>query len=70
VALIRALRVYDRWGAAVYAAANAAPNDESAYWDGNVRGQPAEAGVYVYVIEIQFIDGEVAQYGGDVSIVR
>ena len=67
---IRLFQLYDRWGNLVHQATNFQPNDEGFGWDGEHRGKPMEPGVYVYVVEVEFTDGEVIIYKGDVTLVR
>lgn len=63
--------IYDRWGEKVFSRENFLPNDESYGWDGSlVNGEQAEYGVFVYVVTLELIDGEVIQLSGDVTIVR
>ena len=70
VAQIRNFQIYDRWGEQVFRAGNIQPNDPSKGWNGTFRGQPAPSGVYAWYAEIEFIDGVVGNYEGDVVIVR
>ncbi|MBL7826062.1 MAG: gliding motility-associated C-terminal domain-containing protein [Saprospiraceae bacterium] len=64
------LRVFDRWGNSLYVMEDFQPNNPTIGWDGNYRGQPMNPGVFVWVAEIEFIDGERSVYKGDVTIVR
>ena len=70
VARIRSFLVYDRWGESVFEYYNFLPNDPAYGWDGNHRGMPLNPGVYVYYAEIEFIDGYVELFKGDVTLVR
>ncbi len=62
--------VYTRWGELVYQATNFQVNDISNSWDGIFRGKFLPDGVYVYVAEVLFLDGEIGIYNGDVSLVK
>ncbi|MEM9920319.1 MAG: gliding motility-associated C-terminal domain-containing protein, partial [Bacteroidota bacterium] len=63
---IKSFQIYDRWGALVFAT-----NDINAGWDGRLRGVPAHAGVYVYLIEAECpIDGLPLFRSGDVTLIR
>lgn len=62
--------VFDRWGGAVHQADNFLPGDPSVAWNGKVNGEDSDNDVYVWFAEIEFIDGEVIQYTGDVTLVR
>ncbi|MEN0004288.1 MAG: gliding motility-associated C-terminal domain-containing protein [Bacteroidota bacterium] len=61
---VRDVKIFDRWGSLVYEAAN---NDG---WNGMIGSQQAPIGVYVYMIELQLLDGRVELLKGDVQIVR
>ncbi|MEQ1745200.1 MAG: hypothetical protein ABMA02_07240 [Saprospiraceae bacterium] len=67
---IRLLRIFDRWGEAVFERTGFAPNDHLLGWDGRFRGQPALPGVYVWYAEVLYVDGFVVRMQGDVTVVR
>jgi gliding motility-associated-like protein len=64
------LSIYDRWGEHLFIAKNFAPNDPASGWDGRWRGKDMQPGVYVYVAEVAFLDGEVLLYKGSVTVLR
>ena len=66
------MRVYDRWGALLFSRDNFLPSNDSAAdgWDGKHNGDFVNPGVFVYIIEVKFLDGEVLLYRGDVTVVR
>lgn len=68
VSLLRTFRIFDRWGNLVYEAADS--NPATAGWDGNIRGKPAAAGVYTYFVEVEMVNGFMAQRSGEVVLVR
>lgn len=67
---IQSLKVFNRWGGLVYIGKDFPPNEPSLGWDGTFKGQPVNSGVFVYLAEVEFIDGEVVEYKGDVTVVR
>lgn len=67
---IRQFKVFDRWGGQVFQSFNAAPNDLSAGWNGQHRGQPATAGTYGWFAEVEFADGAVLLFKGAVTLIR
>ena len=67
---VNSFRIFDRWGSLVYEAVDFLPNDQSIGWDGSFKGEMMQAGVFVYLIEIEFVDGKVISYKGDVSIIN
>lgn len=70
VQIIKSLRVFNRWGKAVFEKFDFAPNDPILGWDGKIQGDKAEPAVFVYVTEILFKDGETQKFQGDVTLVR
>lgn len=67
---IKTFMVFDRWGAKLFQASNIQPNDPSLGWDGSFRGKEMPPGVYVFYIEIEFADGLVFPYKGDITLLR
>ena len=63
------LRVFNRWGQLVYERNDFPVNDDSAGWDGRVDGRILNPGVYVYTLEVEFINGDVKKYSGDVTLL-
>jgi gliding motility-associated-like protein len=70
VARVRSFLVFNRWGEAMFELYNFSPNNPSLGWNGQHRGQVMNTGVYVYVAEVEFTDGEVIIYKGDVVLTR
>jgi hypothetical protein len=66
---ITLLRVYDRWGTLVYETTANPLNDPERGWDGTYRGDPVQ-GVFTFYAFVRFIDGEVLQYEGDITVLR
>ena len=67
---IRSLRIFDRYGGLIFEAENFMPGDPLFAWNGYWQGRPAPAGVYVYVVDIQFVDGSAEVFKGDLALVR
>lgn len=70
VVKVRQLKVFDRWGEMVYGAKDFLPNDQRTSWDGWFKGELMRPGVFVYYMEVEFIDGQLIPYKGDVTLVR
>ena len=72
VVRVNYLRIYHRWGGSVFEADDLAPNDLSAGWDGRDRGsgQRLNSGVFVYLCEVEYLDGRKQLFEGDVLLVR
>jgi len=64
------LRVFDRWGETVFAADELPLNFDAMGWNGTFKGKTLEAGVFIFVAEIEFTDGYVEKYSGDVTILK
>ncbi|GAB4491865.1 MAG: hypothetical protein OHK0019_12660 [Saprospiraceae bacterium] len=70
VKVIRRLQIFDRWGAELFIVENLQANDEARGWDGTFRGQELNPAVFVWQAVVEFEDGEVEVYAGDVAIKR
>jgi len=70
VQAIQRMQVFNRWGGVVFDQTNLPPNEVATGWDGTLNGKPTDIGVYVYLIDILFLDGELRTYQGDLLIVR
>lgn len=57
--------VYDRWGEKVFESTSLEDG-----WDGNFRGKPMNAAVFVYYVEATFKDGTSTTKKGDVTLIR
>ncbi|MBK7344292.1 MAG: gliding motility-associated C-terminal domain-containing protein [Saprospiraceae bacterium] len=67
---VRNLAIYDRWGNALYSHSDLPINDPSKGWDGFFRDELMDPGVYVYVVEVELLDGDVRLFKGDVTLTR
>jgi gliding motility-associated-like protein len=68
---INFFRVYDRWGELMYEVLSQAPSpDGSIGWDGRFKGQKMMPAVFLYMIEVEYIDGRTLLYRGDVTLLR
>jgi gliding motility-associated-like protein len=67
---VKEFAVFDRWGQRVFQAHDTAPDDPAFGWSGNIGGQPAPMGAYVYEIVIGLADGTQKLYRGTVMLVR
>lgn len=70
VARVRRWQIFDRWGSAVFTAQDFQPNDPNFAWNGKIRGQMATGAVYVWLAEVEFVDGTTEVLEGDVTVVR
>jgi len=67
---ITSLKIYDRWGDTVASIGPIMPNEPALGWDGNFNGKPMNPGVFVYYIEVLFVDGVSREYSGDLTLLR
>ena len=70
VANIRSFRIFSRWGEAVFEYYNFEPNDPTFGWNGHYRGEPLNPAVFVYMVEVEFVDDVVTLYKGDVTLMK
>lgn len=67
---IKSMKIYNRWGGQVFQAENLpASKFGSGGWNGTFKGQPADVGVYVYLIEVEFLDNVTILYRGDLTVI-
>ncbi len=68
---INYVRLYDRWGERVFEEKDLPPSpDGTPGWDGVFRGQDLNPAVFLYLVEVKFVDGRVLLYRGDVTLLR
>ncbi len=67
---VKYLRIFSRWGETVFERTNFLPDDRSAAWDGKFRGTPLEPNVFIYVMEVELINGEIEILKGDLTLLR
>lgn len=70
VSAITRFLIFDRWGSIVFDDDEVPPNAPAQGWDGQIKGQPAATGLYVYRIEVLLIDGTMESFTGEVLLVR
>lgn len=67
---IRQMRIFDRWGNQIFFRENLQPNQPSDGWDGTYKGQLLNPGVCVWMLELEWKNGEIEKYQGDLSLIR
>ena len=67
---IQTMKIFNRWGSSLFEQNDFQPNDENQGWDGKLRGVALPPDIYVFYVKIEFIDGKVALYQGDITIMR
>ncbi len=57
--------IYDRWGNRMF------HSDEKGFeWDGTINGEPCNAGVYPYMMEITYMDGSSELRSGNITLMK
>ncbi len=67
---IRSMKIFDRWGENVFEGFDFKPGDIPKGWEGYWKEKWLLPGVYVYLVELEFVDGTTETVSGDVTIVR
>lgn len=72
VTKVKTFSIFDRWGEQVFFRDDYLPENDNQLqaWDGRYRGDKAQVGVYVWLCEVEFIDGETKLFKGDVTLIR
>ncbi|MBK7094054.1 MAG: gliding motility-associated C-terminal domain-containing protein [Saprospiraceae bacterium] len=65
------IMIFDRWGEKMYVQENISPSGGYAgSWDGTYSGTKLNPGVYVYLVEVNFIDNRKILYRGSITLLR
>jgi gliding motility-associated-like protein len=59
------LYIYDRWGNLIIQT-----SDDDFEWDGTFKGEPCNAGVYAYILEVKFTNGTNETRSGNITLIR
>lgn len=69
VAQIVQMQVYARTGELVFQRNNFPPNDPVKGWNGRLKNRRVQAGAYVWVAVVEYLDGTQRQFSGAVTVV-
>jgi gliding motility-associated-like protein len=65
------IHIFNRWGDKVFHRENvSAATDGPGTWDGTFNGKEQDPGVYVYLVEVIFLDGSRSVLKGDIQLIR
>jgi gliding motility-associated-like protein len=67
---IKTFQIYNRWGEPVFEVYGAQPNNPIYGWDGTFRGELMNSAVFAYFAEIEFTNGDLIVFKGDVTLLR
>lgn len=67
---IKKLAIYNRWGEEMFNDTEFLPNDLSHGWDGSFRNVLINPGVFVYHVEVEYVDGVIENVTGDVTLMK
>ncbi len=69
VLTVKTFKVFNRWGELLLEHNNFPPNDFAYAWDGKLNRQRLNSNVFIYHVEVVFLDGWSQVYKGDVTLV-
>ena len=69
VSRIMQLQVFDRAGNLVFEKRDFQPNDPQSGWNGKWQGRQAPPGVYPWVAQVEFLDGNRKRFSGGVTLI-
>lgn len=67
---INKFEIYNRWGEEMFQATNFQPNDPNIGWNGMHRGVAMDPSVFVWWLEVEYINGKKKVYKGDATLLR
>lgn len=70
IAQVIEINIFDRFGNQIWGKSNFTLYDDTDGWDGTFNGQLLNSGVFVYTSQIQFKDGSIKTYSGDVTLLK
>jgi gliding motility-associated-like protein len=67
---IASFSVFDRWGNLVFGAENKQVDDSSLFWDGRMKGEAMNPGVFTYKVIVVYSDRTSSVMYGDITLIR
>ena len=68
--IIHNFQIFDRWGGLLFTHLGGEINSDSHGWNGRSEGKLLNTGIYVWMAEIEFLDGQREVFSGDVLLMR
>jgi gliding motility-associated-like protein len=70
VNIIKKISIFDRWGELVFSNQNMPANTAENSWDGTFKGRELNNAVFVYILEVEYVDGTTETFKGDITVVK
>ena len=67
---VKMFKVFNRWGELLHQDGDFMVNDHQTGWDGSFRGEMMESDVYIWYLEVEYVDGFVKSYEGQTNLIR
>ncbi|GJM33743.1 MAG: hypothetical protein DHS20C18_27440 [Saprospiraceae bacterium] len=67
---IRVMRIFNRWGGLLYETHDFLPEEYAKAWNGKADNKPLDPGAYLYVLEVDFRNGNSRSFSGIVYLLR
>lgn len=67
---ITKFQIFNRWGESMYESSDFLPNDPNHGWNGLHRGKKLDPAVFVWWLEVEYINGKKKVYKGDINLLR
>ena len=67
---IASFSIFDRWGNLIFGAEHFQPNDSSVSWDGRMKGEAMNPGVFTFRLVVEFSDGASEVIYGDITLIQ
>lgn len=66
---VLSMQIFDRWGELIWEKKNFDPRVPTEGWDGKFNESPVVPGVYVFTVEVLFINNDTETFSGDVTVM-
>ena len=67
---IHTFKIYNRWGALVFEQNDFKPNNPINGWDGKQKGDYLNPDVFAYYVLVEYTDGFMKEYKGDINLLK
>ena len=67
---IKSFLVFSRWGETIFQYYNFQPNNPVYGWNGKHRDELMNSAVFTWFAEVEFVDGLVKLFEGNVNLIR